>query len=89
MSNANLSFKLLQKYIDISIRCGYLKAEGYKYVLTEEGLKFLNQCKNLDEQYEKTQKALDLIINKRKLLAQSCEITESLTRIKLKIEART
>jgi predicted transcriptional regulator len=73
MSKANLSFKLLEKYLGIAIRTGYVRIEEGKYKLTEEGLKFLKEHRQLENRFWEAQKILGSIVNERERLAQSCE----------------
>lgn len=73
MLKANLSFKLLEKYLAIAIRSGYVRIEGRKYKLTEEGLKFLKEHRQIENRYWEAQKILHSIVNEREQLAQSCE----------------
>jgi predicted transcriptional regulator len=47
MSMANLSFKLLEKYLDISMRAGFVQADEYKYTLTEPGVEFLKAVQTI------------------------------------------
>jgi len=72
MVNANLSFKLLEKYLDICLRSGYVQANGTKYTLTEHGVVILKQYKQLHERYSNVQKTFNNLVLERKRLAQSC-----------------
>jgi predicted transcriptional regulator len=73
MFRANLSFKLLEKYLDISMRAGFVRVDEYKYTLTEHGVDFLKQYKHLHERYYKAQKMLDCLVCERERLARSCD----------------
>ena len=56
MFNANLSYKLLEKYLDICLQSGFVEANGTKYTLTEHGATILKQYKQLHERYTNAQK---------------------------------
>lgn len=71
MFNANLSFLLLEKYLDISVRVGFVRVDGYKYTLTQKGSAFLKQYKQLDEQYYRAQKMLESLVSERDRLVRS------------------
>ncbi len=47
--NANLNFKMLDSYLDVLTKRGLLHiAESRKYITTEEGIRILEVCKNID-----------------------------------------
>ena len=71
MFNANLSFKLLEKYLDICLRAGFVEANGTKYTLTEHGATMLNQYKQLHERYSNAQKMFNNLVSERERLAQA------------------
>ena len=72
MFKANLSFKLLEKYLDICLRAGFVEANGTKYTLTEHGATTLNQYKQLHERYNNAQKMFNHLVSERERLAKSC-----------------
>ena len=72
MVNANLSFALLEKYLDICMRSGFIEANGTKYILTEQGAFFLKQYKQLNVRYNNAQRMFNNLIVERERLAQSC-----------------
>jgi predicted transcriptional regulator len=73
MFSANLSFKLLEKYLDICLQDGFIAANGTKYTLTEHGTTFLKQYKQLQARYNNAQKMFNNIVSERNRLAQSCK----------------
>lgn len=74
MFQANLSFKLLEKYLDATINAGFIKIdETSRYVLTDSGRDFLKQYKEYYDRYVRTQKSLDGLNNERKKLSGLCE----------------
>jgi predicted transcriptional regulator len=66
---ANLSFKLLEKYLEILTQSGLIKVEGNKYELTQEGLEFIENFKNVNERYISAQKTFESVESERKKLA--------------------
>lgn len=71
MYSANLSFKLLSKYLDVSIRAGFVQVNGYKYLLTEHGADFLKKYKHVHERYHIAEKMLDSLTSERDRLTQT------------------
>jgi predicted transcriptional regulator len=43
MFMANLSFKLLEKYLGVVLGAGFVRVEGCRYMLTERGREFLRR----------------------------------------------
>ena len=72
MFNANLSFKLLEKYLDICLRSGFVETKGNKYTLTDHGASILKQYKQLHERYNYAQKMFNNLVSERERLAQGC-----------------
>ena len=50
MLNANLRFKLLEKYLNTTNRLGFIRQIESHYTLTVKGREFLNEYKNLNQQ---------------------------------------
>ncbi|OGU68424.1 MAG: hypothetical protein A2W30_03165 [Ignavibacteria bacterium RBG_16_36_9] len=69
MFSANLSSKLLEKYLETLTRSGLIKVEGNKYELTEEGLEFITNYRNVHERYISAQKTFKTLESERKKLA--------------------
>lgn len=59
MFQANLSFKLLSKYLGAALESGLIQVNGDKYLLADRGKAFLKQYKNLKERQVGAQKLLD------------------------------
>jgi hypothetical protein len=72
MFSANLSFSLLEKYLDVADRAGFLQINGSKYYLTELGQEFLREYKHFHERYSKAQRMLDSLGSERERLASLC-----------------
>ena len=61
MFSANLSFKLLEKYLDVVIKAGFVRIEYSNYRLTEQGRAFLKNYKLLQEKFSRTQGLLEAL----------------------------
>ena len=73
MFMANLSFSLLEKYLDVVASAGFIRARGYRYELTERGREYLKQYKTFHERYLMAQKLLETLGSERDKLALMCE----------------
>lgn len=78
MFMANLSFSLLEKYLDVAVRAGFVRVEGSKYQLTEHGREFLKQYKHFEDRYIGAQKSLEVLSCEREWLMRFCEGSELL-----------
>jgi len=69
MYGANLSFKLLNKYLSEILNAGlaHLRDDGL-YEITEKGLIFLDKCNRFLEHNEHTKNQLDSVEDKRREL---------------------
>ena len=72
MFSANLSFSLLEKYLEVAKFAGFLQMSGSKYLLTELGQEFLREYKHFHERYDKAQRMLDSLGSERERLACLC-----------------
>ena len=70
---ANLSFSLLEKYLDVVVGAGFVRAEGCRYEMTEHGREYLKQYKNFHARYVMAQKLLEALGCERDKLALMCE----------------
>lgn len=75
MFKANLSFLLLEKYLNASFSAGFVRVDGSIYKLTVRGHEYLRQYKLLEERTVRAQKLLEALDNERERLSQSCEQT--------------
>jgi predicted transcriptional regulator len=73
MLNANLSFKLLEKYLNTTNRLGFIRQIESHFTLTMKGREFLNEYKNLNQQNTATLKTLKELRHKRMLLENQCQ----------------
>jgi predicted transcriptional regulator len=74
MYQANLSYKVLQRYLREIIEASLLSFEEAEqhYVLTEKGLEFLQTYKDYSKANKFIEKRLEEIYNKRKILEGLC-----------------
>ncbi len=72
MFSANLSFSLLEKYLEVASRAGFLQLNGSKYCLTELGQEFLREYKHFHERFDRAQRMLDSLVSERERLASLC-----------------
>jgi predicted transcriptional regulator len=70
---ANLSFGLLEKYLGVVLGAGFVRVEGCRYMLTEQGREFLKQYKLFNERYVGAEKLLEALDYEREKLALLCE----------------
>jgi predicted transcriptional regulator len=73
MVGANLSFSLLEKYLDVVVGAGFVRVEGSRYVLTLQGREFLVQYRRFRERYVGAQKLLEALGCERAKLVLMCE----------------
>ena len=72
MFGANLSFKLLEKYLGLVVDAGFVCVTGSKFVLTEHGEEFLRQYKEHKEHYVGARKMLETLDCEREKLDSMC-----------------
>jgi predicted transcriptional regulator len=73
MFKANLSFMLLEKYLNLSVNADFVSVEGSTYKLTVRGREYLRQYKLFEERYIRAQKMLETLDSERERLSQSCK----------------
>ena len=73
MFKANLSFSLLEKYLDIVVNAGLLQVNSCKYTVTEQGYIFMKQYREFHERYLQAQKMFDALHSEREKLVLMCE----------------
>jgi predicted transcriptional regulator len=72
MFGANLSFSLLEKYLDVALDSGFIRLEDSKYHLTECGREYLKDYRLFEARYVGAQKLLEDLICERNSFARSC-----------------
>ncbi len=73
MQQANLSHDLLRKYLGEAVSNAFLQSNGFGFELTEKGQKFLEQYKQLYEEYSKVGSSLKSIMSKWEALEHTCQ----------------
>ena len=76
MFGANLSFKLLEKYLGVAMNAHFLRVEGSRFVLTEQGQEFLRQYRHFVERYAMAQQSLESLDGEREKLGLMCEVSK-------------
>jgi predicted transcriptional regulator len=61
MFSANLSFKLLEKYLGLVVSAGFVQVDNSTYLLTESGREFLRQYNDFHERYAKAQELVETL----------------------------
>ncbi len=72
MYTANLSFKLLKKYLGAAMSIGFVQQVGSTYELTEKGIQFLKRYNHFSDKYSRVQKTLKDLTDERDMLNQLC-----------------
>jgi predicted transcriptional regulator len=76
MFGANLSFKLLEKYLGVVVGAGLVRVDGSTFVLTDYGREFLERYKGYNERYVGARKLLEVLNNERETLDLMCGSSE-------------
>ena len=74
---ANLSYKLLGKYLKKTMDAGLVSSDKNHYEVTEKGQTFLERFKDFSGRYSKINKQLEEILFERDVLRQMCELSTS------------
>ncbi|MGA2683277.1 MAG: winged helix-turn-helix domain-containing protein [Candidatus Bathyarchaeia archaeon] len=69
---ANLSFSLLEKYLNIVVGAGFVRVEGCTFELTARGREFLKQYKHFCERYVEARKLFEALRSDWKRLSLMC-----------------
>ena len=72
MLSANLSFNLVEKYLEVACNAGFVQAGGGRYKLTELGKEFLREYRHFHERYHQAQKTLESLGSERERLKNLC-----------------
>ena len=73
MFSAKLSFKLLEKYLDIVMNAGFIQVADSIYLLTENGREFLSMYSDFHERYTNAQELLENLGSEYNRLSRLCE----------------
>jgi len=73
MSLANLSFKLLEKYLYVAVSSGFIQIDHSTYFLTQDGADFLKRCKAFRKRYARAQTIVAALGSEHEELWRQCE----------------
>jgi predicted transcriptional regulator len=74
---ANLSYKLLGKYLKKTMDAGLVSSDEDHYEVTEKGQTFLERFKDFSGRYSKINRQLEEILFEREVLRQMCDLGAS------------
>ncbi len=72
MYRANLSFKLLKKYLGMAIRIGFIRPHAFGYELTDEGHVFLKRYREFKGRHSQIQRMLKDLAAEQAFLESQC-----------------
>jgi predicted transcriptional regulator len=71
MYRANLSYSLLEKYLEVAVGSGFLQANSSNYELTDSGKEFLDRYSRYSDRHLSVEGSLkDLNVERERLLLQ-------------------
>ncbi len=70
---ANLSHKLLEKYLEKSIKISFIRFNNEGYEVTEKGLAFLEKYNGFSSSYSRIEKELQNMMFEKESLERMCE----------------
>jgi predicted transcriptional regulator len=70
---ANLSYRLLEKYLEETVRLGFMCFNDYHYEVTEKGRTFLEKYSDFSSRYSKVDSELQRVLLERESLERLCE----------------
>ena len=73
MFAAKLSFKLLEKYLDLAVNAGLVKVNGCTYSVTDRGQEYLRRYRGFQARYTNVQELLEALSSEREHLSRLCE----------------
>ncbi len=73
MFSANLSFKLLEKYLGLVVGAGLVQVRDSVYLLTDSGREFLSRYEVFHERYAKAQQLLAALVSDHESLGRLLE----------------
>ena len=72
MYRANVSFGLVEKYLEIALNADLLRLVGSWYELTERGREFLKEYRDFHENYDRTRKMFEHLDSVHARLSRMC-----------------
>jgi predicted transcriptional regulator len=77
MGLANLSYRLLEKYLGKTVQTGFLRLNDEGYEVTEKGQAFLEKYEDFSSRYSKLESELQSAIFEREILKRMCQPLEN------------
>jgi len=74
---ANLSYRLLKKYLEETLKVGLIRLNNDGYEVTEKGRTFLERYSEFSSKYSKLNRELEGLSFEREVLERMCELTEN------------
>mgnify|MGYP002395611715 CR=1 FL=1 len=75
---ANLSYRLLEKYLEETLKVGLIRLNNNGYGVTEKGRTFLERYSEFSSKYLKLNKELEALRFEREVLERMCELAENI-----------
>jgi len=72
MYSANLSYRLLQKYLNEALNLGFMQVNNDGYEVTERGRIFLEKYENFSRKYFNLERELENLRFEREVLERMC-----------------
>ena len=72
MYSANLSYRLLGKYLDEVINIGFMRSNNDGYEVTEKGRAFLERYRQFSSKYSRVERELENLGFEREFLERMC-----------------
>jgi predicted transcriptional regulator len=73
MYGANLSYRLLEKYLQETVQLGFLRFNSDGYEVTEKGQAFLEKYVDFSSRYSRLEKELQTATFEREILERMCQ----------------
>ena len=77
MGLANLSYRLLEKYLGKTVQSGFLRLNDEGYEVTKKGEAFLEKYEGFSSRYFKLESELQSAILEREMLKRMCQPLEN------------
>ena len=73
MGVANLSYRLLEKYLGKTVQTGFLRLNDEGYEVTEKGQAFLEKYEDFSSRYSKLENEFQSALFEREVLKRMCQ----------------
>jgi predicted transcriptional regulator len=72
---ANLSYQLLEKYLEETVNIGFVRFNGNGYEVTEKGRLFLEKYAQFSSRYSELKSELEIMMFEKEVLERMCELS--------------